>query len=73
MFALHRATLTRALCWYFVCTTLLYTFNRGGAKVNDVKIDDELHAVSQADFDDASGELKLSSGKKKHAIVEIQG
>jgi tyrosyl-tRNA synthetase len=47
--------------------------NRGGAKVNDVKIDDELHAVSQADFDAASGELKLSSGKKKHAIVEIEG
>ncbi|KAG5186028.1 hypothetical protein JKP88DRAFT_309903 [Tribonema minus] len=41
----------------------------GGAKINDVKVDDELQVVGAAEF--AGGELKLSSGKKKHAIVEI--
>jgi tyrosyl-tRNA synthetase len=43
---------------------------RGGAKVNDVKIDDEFHSIAQSDFN-AEGELKLSSGKKKHVIIEI--
>ena len=45
---------------------------RGGAKVNDAKIEDELHTVKLSDFSSSeSRELKLSSGKKKHVIVEI--
>ncbi len=42
----------------------------GGAKVNDNKIEAEDESVSNADL---SGEsyLKLSSGKKKHALVKV--
>ncbi len=41
---------------------------KGGAKINDVKIDDEYAVVNKKDFDH-SGRLKVSSGKKKHAVV----
>lgn len=40
----------------------------GGARVNDVKVDDEAAIVSEVDFD-AQGRLKLSSGKKKHVVI----
>lgn len=40
----------------------------GGAKVNDVKVVDEYAFVSRVDADD-QGRIKLSSGKKKHALV----
>lgn len=43
----------------------------GGARLNDVKIEDPNLVVSSGDFDSATGELKLSSGKKKHGIVEL--
>ena len=42
----------------------------GGARVNDIKIDDENKSIGLADF---SQELcKLSSGKKKHVIVKFE-
>jgi len=43
----------------------------GGARLNDVKIEDPALAVSAADFDAATREIKISSGKKKHGIVEL--
>lgn len=42
----------------------------GGARLNDVKIEDPGMVVSTATFEDAK-EIKLSSGKKKHGIVEL--
>mmetsp|Transcript_14680 Transcript_14680/g.47994 ORF Transcript_14680/g.47994 Transcript_14680/m.47994 type:complete len:472 (+) Transcript_14680:64-1479(+) len=42
----------------------------GGAKMNDVKIDDPAVMISVESF--ASGsEIKLSAGKKKHGVVEL--
>ena len=40
----------------------------GGARINNVKVDDE-NAVVKEDFFDEKGRLKLSSGKKKHVLV----
>ncbi len=40
----------------------------GGARVNDQKLDDEGATVTLADLN-ADGVVKLSSGKKKHALV----
>ena len=42
----------------------------GGARVNDVKITDDVAVLSRQDFDSA-GKLKLSSGKKKHVLVVL--
>ena len=42
--------------------------NGGGARINNIKVDDE-NAVVKEDFFDAEGRLKLSSGKKKHVLV----
>jgi tyrosyl-tRNA synthetase len=42
----------------------------GGARVNDKKVADEAAIVSAEDFD-AEGRLKLSSGKKTHAVVVL--
>lgn len=42
----------------------------GGAKMNDVKIEDPTVIISRESF--ASGsEIKLSAGKKKHGVVEL--
>ena len=41
----------------------------GGAKLNDEKITDDTLVVSSADLT-ADGHIKLSSGKKKHALVK---
>ncbi|CAM9421208.1 unnamed protein product [Chrysoparadoxa australica] len=41
----------------------------GGAKIDGAKIEDEAAVVREEDFN--KGELKLSSGKKKHAIIAI--
>jgi len=43
----------------------------GGARLNDVKIEDPTLVVKAEDFAENS-ELKLSSGKKKHGIIELQ-
>lgn len=43
---------------------------QGGAKVNDVKVDDEAALVTRKDFD-ANGRLKLSGSKKKHVVVVL--
>jgi len=43
----------------------------GGARVNGEKVDDENALLSVKDFG-TEGRLKLSSGKKKHALVLIQ-
>ncbi|MFI4983746.1 MAG: tyrosine--tRNA ligase [Rickettsiales bacterium] len=40
-----------------------------GARVNNVQIPDEKHVVTLSDF--INGELKLSSGQKKHMMVKI--
>jgi tyrosyl-tRNA synthetase len=43
---------------------------QGGAKVNDLKVDDEAAVVIEKDFD-ANGRLKLSGSKKKHVVVVL--
>ena len=40
----------------------------GGARVNDAAVGSELQKVSLADLDDR-GEIKLSAGRKRHAVV----
>lgn len=40
----------------------------GGGRLNDVKIDDETLKVTDTDVT-ADGVIKLSSGKKRHALV----
>ena len=42
----------------------------GGIRLNDEKVEDPATAVTAASFVDAK-EIKLSSGKKKHGIVEL--
>ena len=42
----------------------------GGASINDRVVTAELQPVSLADFD-AQGQLKLSAGRKRHAIVRV--
>ena len=42
----------------------------GGARVNDVKVDSESATVSRDDFDN-EGRLKISSGKKKNALIVL--
>ena len=41
----------------------------GGARVNDVAVSDETLKLGDADL--ADGVIKLSSGKKKHVLLEI--
>lgn len=41
----------------------------GGAKLNDVKITDEAQTLSSSDLD-GNQQIKLSAGKKKHALIE---
>ncbi len=43
----------------------------GGARMNDAVIDDENRRITAADLD-ADGVVKLSFGKKKHAIVRVK-
>jgi len=42
----------------------------GGIRLNDEKVDDPKTTIDAANFADAK-EIKLSSGKKKHGIVEL--
>jgi tyrosyl-tRNA synthetase len=42
----------------------------GGARINDVAIDDELRSVGLDDLD-AEGCIKLSAGRKRHALVKL--
>ncbi|MGF1627539.1 MAG: tyrosine--tRNA ligase [Alphaproteobacteria bacterium] len=42
----------------------------GGARVNDVAVSDELQTVGPDDLD-GDGCIKLSAGKKRHALVKI--
>jgi tyrosyl-tRNA synthetase len=41
----------------------------GGGRVNDVVIDDETRAVTAGDIN-ADGVIKLSAGRKKHALIQ---
>lgn len=41
----------------------------GGAKVNDIAINDAAHKISNSDMN-GDGVIKISSGKKKHALVK---
>ncbi len=43
----------------------------GGARLNDRQIADETQTVSAGDFND-EGVLKLSAGKKRHALVKLR-
>ena len=43
----------------------------GGARLNDQKIEDENMLVTIANFR-AEGKIKLSSGKKKHLLVQLK-
>ncbi len=43
----------------------------GGARINDNKIEDQDLSASQSDLTD-DGHIKLSAGKKKHALVKIK-
>lgn len=43
----------------------------GGAKINDVKVDADTVIVSNDDMT-ADGYIKLSAGKKKHALVKLK-
>ncbi|MEN2990809.1 tyrosine--tRNA ligase [Tistrella sp. BH-R2-4] len=40
----------------------------GGARLNGVKIDDEQRPITSADLD--GGQIKLSAGRKRHALVK---
>ena len=42
----------------------------GGARVNDQAVTDEGQKLSQADLKD--GAIKLSSGKKRHALLKAE-
>ena len=42
----------------------------GGARLNDVAINDEDHVMQDADFGD--GRAKISAGKKRHALIVIR-
>lgn len=42
----------------------------GGARLNDATIDSEQRMVTAADID-AAGRIKLSAGRKRHAIVRV--
>ena len=42
----------------------------GGARINDVKVEDEAATISADDFDDM-GRVKVSSGKKKHSLLVV--
>jgi tyrosyl-tRNA synthetase len=44
----------------------------GGGRINDARIDDPEHPVGLADAD-ADGVIKLSAGKKRHALVKAVG
>lgn len=43
----------------------------GGARINDQKVEDEARVVMLTDLD-ADGKIKLSAGKKKHALVMVR-
>jgi tyrosyl-tRNA synthetase len=40
----------------------------GGARINDKIVENEMQPVSLADLD-ANGYIKLSAGRKRHALV----
>jgi tyrosyl-tRNA synthetase len=42
----------------------------GGGRLNDARIDDELRAVGRSDLNE-QGIIKLSAGKKRHALVKM--
>ena len=43
----------------------------GGAKINDDKASQETRMLTTSDLD-ANGVIKLSAGKKRHALIKIQ-
>jgi len=43
----------------------------GGAKLNDVKVEDAALVVTADTFGSTGSEIKLSAGKKKHGIVQL--
>ena len=42
--------------------------NGGGARINNQPFRDEDHVIQKNDFDE-TGTLKISSGKKNHAVL----
>lgn len=43
----------------------------GGARINDTPVNEELRTLARDDFG-AAGEMKLSAGRKRHAIVVLE-
>lgn len=43
----------------------------GGGRINDIKCDDENQLITNDDIND-DGVIKVSSGKKKHALVKVR-
>ena len=49
----------------------LYMVERGGgARINDEACNDENRQITQADLN-ADGVVKLSAGRKRHAVVKV--
>ena len=44
----------------------------GGARVNDQQVDDENASLGEADID-GDGVIKLSAGRKRHALLRATG
>lgn len=42
----------------------------GGVKLNDVKVEDE-HITIHGNMADSKGRIKISTGKKKHAVIQM--
>lgn len=60
---------TLALVFGFSNSEARRLIKGGGISLNDEKVTDENHRVSQADF--AQGFAKLSKGKKQHVLVKL--
>ena len=44
----------------------------GGARINDAAVDSEIREITAADLD-TEGVIKLSAGKKRHALLRQIG
>ena len=65
------SSLIEALCKTELCKSkgeARRLINGGGARINNQPFRDEDHVIQKSDFD-KSGTLKISSGKKNHAVL----
>ena len=64
-------SLIEALCKTELCKSkgeARRLINGGGARINNQSFRDEDHVIQKSDFDE-TGTLKISSGKKNHAVL----